>query len=433
VSTLVVRSGAPLVGKASVPGDKSISHRALMLAAIAEGKSRVQGFLPAGDCLATVRCLEELGVQIEREEQTTLTVHGRGLRGLKPSPMPLNCDRSGTTMRLLSGILAGQPFLSVLDGDAQLRKRPMGRITEPLRLMGATVEDEQGKAPITIEGGDLVGISYRMPMASGQVKSAILMAGLFADGPTSVEEPGPSRDHTERMLKAMGANLRTDGKTITLHPGALLISRDVHIPGDVSSAAFLVAAATMLPTSKLHLSQVGVNPTRMGLLETLRSMGAQVNESSQRMVSGEPVADLTVEHSELQARDFDGALIVRMIDEIPLLALVASQAQGTTRVSDAGELRHKETDRISATVTELRKLGVHIEELPDGFIVRGPTTLWGADVDCQGDHRLAMTLTIGGLLALGTTSVRGSERIGDSYPGFVETLCALGAEVHEQD
>jgi len=280
LSILVVRSGAPLLGKTTVPGDKSLSHRALILGAIAQGSSRVQGFLPAEDCLATVKCLEALGIRIEQEDKTTLIVHGCGLRGLKPPSTTLNCVRSGTTMRLLSGILAGQPFRSVLDGDLQLRQRPMARITEPLRLMGAIFEDVNGRAPLTIQGGDLVGVNYRLPMASAQVKSAILLAGLFADGPTTVEEPGPSRDHTERMLGTMGANLDIDGRTITLHPGPLLASQDVHIPGDVSSAAFLLAAAAMLPTSNLHLAQVGVNPTRMGLLEALTSMGARVNVSN---------------------------------------------------------------------------------------------------------------------------------------------------------
>jgi len=411
LSILVVRSGAPLLGKTTVPGDKSLSHRALILGAIAQGSSRVQGFLPAEDCLATVKCLEALGIRIEQEDKTTLIVHGCGLRGLKPPSTTLNCVRSGTTMRLLSGILAGQPFRSVLDGDLQLRQRPMARITEPLRLMGAIFEDVNGRAPLTIQGGDLVGVNYRLPMASAQVKSAILLAG---------------------MLGTMGANLDIDGRTITLHPGPLLASQDVHIPGDVSSAAFLLAAAAMLPTSNLHLAQVGVNPTRMGLLEALTSMGARVNVSNHGETAREPVADLSIEYSELRAMDFRGVQMVRLIDEMPLLALLASQAKGTTRVSDADELRHKEVDRISGTVVELRKLGVEIKELPDGFIVSGPTTLRGADVDCQGDHRLAMTLAIAGLLSSGTTSVRGSECIGDSFPGFVETLRALGADVHEQ-
>jgi len=427
MSDLTVQPGGRLSGHVAVPGDKSISHRALLLGALAEGASRISGFLPASDCLATLRCLTDLGVEIEEVDPTKLLVRGRGLNGLTPPADPLDCGGSGTTMRLLSGILAGQPFQAVLTGNEQLCRRPMSRITLPLRKMGAQVSDTEGHAPLTICGGRLKGLAYTLPVASAQVKSAVLLAGLYADGPTVVREPAPARDHTERMLTAMGADLTTVGPAITLRPGPSLQARHVDVPGDISSAAFLMAAAVLTPGSSLTLARVGVNPTRRGVLDVLRTMGADIRLDGVADSAGEPVADITVRHSELQATEIGGELIPRLIDELPLLALVATQAQGTTLIRDAAELRVKETDRIATTAAELRKLGAQIEARPDGFLVRGPSTLIGAEVDSHGDHRLAMTLAVAGLLAEGETVVSDTSCIDDSYPGFAEALCRLGA------
>lgn len=427
---LVVEGSGPLQGRVRVPGDKSISHRALLLGAIAEGEMRVENWLPAGDCQATLRCLRALGVEIEQHTPTTLTVHGRGLRGLRPPTEVLDCRGSGTTMRLLAGILAGHPFESVLDGHAGLRRRPMGRIIEPLRQMGARVEGRDGGyPPLRIHGGDLQGIDYALPVASAQVKSCLLLAGLYAVGPTTVREPGPARDHTERMLRAMGADLQVDGAAITLTPSPRPL-RPLHlrVPGDLSSAAFLLVAALLVPGSVVRIEGVGVNPTRTGLLDVLRAMGAEIALRNARERGGEPVADLHVEASSLHGTTVQGELVVRMIDEFPILAVAATQAEGRTVVHDARELRVKETDRIAAVTMELRKLGAHVEERPDGFVVEGPTPLRGAVVNSHGDHRLAMALAVAGLVAKGTTVVEGAEVMGDSFPGFVEMMRGMGGQ-----
>ncbi len=427
---LIVEGSGPLRGRVRVPGDKSISHRALLLGAIAEGETRVENWLPAGDCQATLHCLRALGVEIEQHDPTTLTVHGRGLRGLRPPTEVLDCRGSGTTMRLLAGILAAQPFESVLDGHAGLRRRPMRRIIAPLRQMGAQIEGrDDGYPPLRIHGGDLQGIDYALPVASAQVKSCLLLAGLYAEGPTTVREPGPARDHTERMLRAMGADLQVDGPVITLTPSERpLRPLRLRVPGDLSSAAFLLVAALLVPGSAVTIEGVGVNPTRTGLLDVLHAMGAQVELGNLRESGGEPVADLRVEAGPLRGTTIQGDLVVRMIDEFPVLAVAATQAEGRTVVRDARELRVKETDRIAAVATELRKLGAHIEERPDGFVVEGPTRLQGTVVDSHGDHRLAMALAVAGLVAEGTTVVEGAEVIGDSFPGFVEVVQGMGGQ-----
>ena len=454
MSALIVRAGTPLRGRVQVPGDKSISHRALLLAAIAEGESRVSGFLPAADCLATLRCLRGLGVKIETSCQAqgsqgmTLIVRGRGLHGLRPPQGPLDCGGSGTTMRLLSGILAGQPFRSVLTGNAQLSRRPMARIAIPLRQMGACITDTDGHAPLAIEGERLRGIDYTLPVASAQVKSAILLAGLYADGPTTVREPAPTRDHTERMLQAMGVKVQTmrggDRETerpgeetdVALSPCRLvtlspcpLVPLSQTVPGDFSSAAFLLAAAVLVPGSEVIIEDVGVNPTRTGALEALRAMGADIRVDNERDCGGEPVADLRVQAGELRATEVGGTIIPRLIDELPLLALVATQARGVTVIRDAAELRVKESDRIATTVAELRRLGAEIEARPDGFVVQGPSPLVGSEVDSHGDHRLAMMLAVAGLLAEGETWVHDVECIADSFPGFAETVRRLGGDI----
>jgi 3-phosphoshikimate 1-carboxyvinyltransferase len=421
-----------LRGSATVPGDKSISHRTLLLGAIAEGISRVHNWLPAADCQATLNAVRALGVTVGQPSPTELLVHGVGRRGLRPPAAPIDCQGSGTTMRLLAGIFAGQPFTSTLDGHAGLRRRPMGRVAIPLREMGATVETRDGCPPLAVTGGNLRGIDYRLPVASAQVKSAILLAGLYAEGQTVVRQPGPARDHTERMLKAQGADLvaQLAEGVITLTPSSQpLAPCSLTIPADFSSAAFPLVAALLVPSADLRLEGVGVNPTRTGLLDVLRQMGAEITLLNQSDQGGEPVADLQVRGSRLRGVEVGGDTVVRMIDEFPVLAVAATQAQGETLVRDARELRLKETDRIAAVVAELGALGASIEERADGFWVSGPTRLRGARVQSHGDHRLAMALVVAGLIADGETVVEGVEVIGDSFPRFVGLMQNLGAEL----
>ncbi|MEE8390139.1 MAG: 3-phosphoshikimate 1-carboxyvinyltransferase [Anaerolineae bacterium] len=431
---MAVHPSGPLCGRARVPGDKSISHRALLLGALAEGASQVSGFLPSGDCLATLACLRALGIEAdcpnptEAHDDATLTVHGRGLRGLQAPTEPLNCIRSGTTMRLLAGILAGQAFESTLTGELQLLRRPMQRITEPLGQMGAEIEDTDGHAPLTVRGRQLRGYDHTLTVASAQVKSALLLAGLHADGPTIVRQPGPARDHTERMLAAMGAIIEVSDLIVTLAPSpSPLIPLTLTIPGDISSAAFPLVAAVLVPNSEITIENVGVNPTRTGLLGVLRAMGAEIVLENEREEGGEPMADVTIRTSRLAGVEVGGDTVVRMIDEFPVLAVAATQAHGTTRVRDAGELRVKETDRIAAIVAGLRALGARIDPLPDGFIIEGPTPLHGATVDSHGDHRLAMALAVAGLIAEGKVVIQNAECIADSFPGFVELMQSIGA------
>ncbi|MDY7042095.1 MAG: 3-phosphoshikimate 1-carboxyvinyltransferase [Chloroflexota bacterium] len=427
MSSLTARPSGRLRGRISVPGDKSISHRALLLGALAEGANRISGFLPSGDCLATLACLRALGVEIEIHDATTLTVRGQGLRGLQANAVPLNCARSGTTLRLLSGILAGQLFESTLAGEPQLLRRPMRRVVEPLRQMGAEIEDTDGHAPLVIRGRRLRGCDHDLLIASAQVKSALLLAGLYAAGPTIVRQPGPARDHTERMLAAMGANIKKSNLTVTLSPPPSLSPLSPSIPGDISSAAFPLVAATLLPGSEVTIAGVGVNPTRTGLLDVLRGMGAEIKLDNERRESGEPVADVTVRASALRGVEVGGTTVVRMIDEFPVLAVAATQAQGITRVRDAAELRVKETDRIATIVGELRTLGARIEPLPDGFVVEGPAPLRGATLDSHGDHRSAMALAVAGLIAEDEVVIENAECIDDSFPGFVELMQGIGA------
>jgi 3-phosphoshikimate 1-carboxyvinyltransferase len=424
----------PLRGCARVPGDKSISHRALMFAALADGDSRIEGFLPSGDCLATLDCLRALGVEItplpyrERgNHATTLTVHGHGLHGLQRPAAPLNCVRSGTTMRLLAGILAGQAFESILTGDPQLLRRPMRRVTEPLRRMGAEIEDADGYAPLVVRGRPLHGYGHTLTVASAQVKSALLLAGLYAEGSTVVHQPGPARDHTERMLVAMGAEVAVDGLDVTLTPVDTLAPNSLAIPGDISSATFPLVAAVLINGSEVTVEGVGVNPTRTGLLDVLREMGAEIVVQNAREQGGEPVADVTVRASELSGVEVSGQTVVRMIDEFPVLAVAATQTHGATRVRDAAELRVKETDRVAVIVEGLRAMGARIEPQPDGFIVEGPTPLKGAVVDSHGDHRLAMALAVAGMVAEGETVIENADCIADSFPGFAGLMQGLGA------
>jgi 3-phosphoshikimate 1-carboxyvinyltransferase len=421
-----IQAAGPLTGVFRVPGDKSVSHRAIMLGALAEGVTEAEGFLTGEDCLSTVACFRRLGVETA-VEGTAATVWGRGLRGLRPPEGMLDVGNSGTTLRLLTGILAGQPFPAVLTGDASIRRRPMARVMEPLRAMGARIEGSDGDcAPVRVRGGGLRGITYRLPVASAQVKSAILLAGLYAEGETVVQEPQPSRDHTERMLQYFGADLRQEPGQMTLRPGKILRGQPVAVPGDISSAAFLIALALIVPGSSICVENVGVNPTRTGILTAFQAMGASIRIRNPRTQGGEPVADIEAQASQLRAGEISGDLIPTMIDEIPIYAAAALFAEGTTVIRDAGELKVKESNRIQVMAAELAKLGGQVEETPDGLLLQGgrdrARRLAGAPVDSHQDHRTAMSLAVLGRAIAGETAISGAECVGISFPGFFEML-----------
>ncbi len=426
-TSLLVQASKDLRGTTAVPGDKSISHRAVMLAALADGTSEVRGWLAAGDTEATLHSVKALGVHVERPAHDVLRVHGSG--GLQAAEMPLDFANAGTGIRLMTGIMVGQPFASVLDGSHQLRRRPMNRIITPLAQMGADIHGEGGRAPLRIQPAGLRGIRYEMPVASAQVKSAVLLAGLFARGETTVVEPGPTRDHSECMLRAAGVDVQSEGAVVTLYPPQRLQALDFHVPGDFSSAAFLLVAAATTPVSEIRLTGINLNPTRTGLLDALRMMGAEIQVSEASMEAGEPAGTLTVKYRPLSGIEIGGDLVVRMIDEFPALMVAALCAEGRTTVCDAGELRLKETDRLSVMTQELRRLGARIDEREDGFVIEGPQKLQGADVDGHDDHRIAMSLTLASMLAQGQTRVHDAECIADSFPGFAETMRSLGARV----
>lgn len=422
---------AKLQGSFSVPGDKSISHRALLLGAIASGKTEVGNCPVAEDVISTARCLQQLGVRIDEVGTTSVLVHGVGGANLQKTEEPLDCGNSGTTMRLLMGILAAHRFESLLTGDASLQKRPMDRVAIPLQRMGAKVEGrtERYLPPIKMQGGKLKPIEWALPVASAQAKSAILLAGLFAEGTTLVHEPAPSRDHTERMLRSFGAEVIVKGLSVAVIGPARLKGTKIVIPGDPSSAAFFLCAAAALPGSEVTAIGISVNPTRSGYLDILKRMCAEVTVHNERIQGGEPVADVTVRSSKLKGTTISGELIPSAIDELPVLAAIATVAEGTTVIRNAQELRVKESDRIAAMVSELRKLGAKVEELSDGMVVHGGSKLVGAEVDSHGDHRVAMALTVAGLLAEGETVVHNYDCIAISFPQFPQVLASLGAEV----
>ncbi|MBC7328339.1 3-phosphoshikimate 1-carboxyvinyltransferase [bacterium] len=418
---LLCRKAKEFEGRIRVPGDKSISHRAAMLASIGEGESVIESFNTCKDCQSTLKCLKSLGVEWERREEK-VWINGRGLWGLREAENILNAGNSGTTIRLLSGILAGQIFLSVITGDASLRRRPMDRIKIPLELMGAKIMARASRyPPLAIWGGKLKGIEYRLPVASAQVKSCLLLAGLYAEGETRIYEPAPSRDHTERMLSYMGVNLERDGG-ISIKGGVSLNPLKLSIPGDFSSAAFFLALA-LLTNSRLVIQDVGLNPTRTGMLNVLKNMGAKVEIKNVREVGNEPIGDLEVIGGELE-----GTLIEKdiplMIDEIPILAILGARAKGITEIRNAKELRHKEADRIRALAIGLRRMGIDVEEREDGMLIKGGEPK-GAIVNSYGDHRIAMAFTILGLASEGETLIRGVECIDISFPGFVSILKSL--------
>ena len=419
----------PLRGSISVPADKSISHRAAILASLANGQTRIENYLQSETTHATLDCLRAMGANIEQIDATTLVVRGNGLRGLREPSDVMFCKGSGTTMRLLAGLCAGQNFFSILDGTPALKRRPMARVTEPLKMMGAQIlgRDNNRLPPLAIRGAfRLHGIDYTMNVASAQVKSAILLAALFADSPTTVREPSLSRDHTELMLQGCGAEIEIRNSKFEIqvqHAVELRIpNSEFRIPSDFSSAAFFIVAALILPGSELRIENVGVNKTRIGMLDALNAMGAQIKIENEHAESGEPVADLIVRASEMRGTQVFGEMIPRMIDEFPIFAIAATQANGETLVRDAQELRVKESDRIATLAQELHKMNARIEERADGFVITGPTPLRGARVSAHNDHRLAMSLAVAGLIAQGETIIDGWESVADSFPNFSELL-----------
>ena len=425
----IVEPSALRSGSVSVPGDKSISHRALMLASIAEGETHIRGFLDGEDCLATMAALVHLGATIDATGRTNLIVRGRGKDGLSAPAGELDLGNSGTAMRLMTGILAGQPFTATLTGDLSLSARPMDRIIEPLAQMGVRIDSDDGRPPLTIHGNPgLSGILYELPVASAQVKSAVLLAGLYAKNETTIIEPSATRDHTERMLAAMGADIAVGETQIVLRGGQSLSGAEIEVPGDLSSAAFLIGAALLADAGELMITNVGVNPTRTGVIDILRSMGGDIELENVRLYGEEPVADIRVRASRLVGVDIDPALAPLAIDEFPLLFVAAAAASGVTRFSGLGELRVKESDRISAMCDGLRALGIALSESEDGATVQGGAIAGGSVQSC-GDHRIAMAFAIAGTIAQWPVRIEDTAAVDTSFPGFVESLRSLGVNI----
>lgn len=413
----------PLKGEITVPGDKSISHRGIMLGALANGTTSITNFLKGADCLSTISCFQKMGIEIEETENEIL-VHGKGLHGLSAPKEILDAGNSGTTTRLISGILAGQNFSCDLTGDASIQKRPMKRIMTPLSMMGADITSvhNNGCAPLHIKGAPLKGISYQSPVASAQVKSCVLFAGLYADGKTSVTEPFLSRNHSELMLSSFGASVQTCGTTATIEPEPVLTAQKVEVPGDISSAAFFIAAGLLIPGSELLIKNVGINPTRDGILRVCRQMGANLELLNTRTQCGEPVADILVKHSELNGTVIEGDLIPTLIDELPVIAVMAACANGETIVRNAEELKVKESNRLEIIVHHLSEMGCDITGTEDGMIIRGGKPLHGAVLESHLDHRIAMSFAVAGLVADGETEITNADCVNISYPGFYRDL-----------
>ena len=415
-----------LVGHVAVPGDKSISHRAVLVGAICEGETRISGFGRSGDTEATIAAVRALGVDVHEDDIDTLTVHGVGLRGLSEAEQALDCANAGTLMRLLPGLLSGQRGRFELVGDESLSARPMERIAEPLRLMGASIETTDGHAPLVVEGASLTPIDYELPVASAQVKSAVLLAGLLADGETTIVEPLPTRDHTERLLERAGAAIRRRPQSVSVRGAERLVLGEIEIPGDFSSAAPLLVAAAIVPGSELTVHGVGLNPRRTGLVAVLERMGARVAVYNRRSIGGEPAGDIEMRASELVGTTVTAAEVPTLVDELPLFAVAACHAHGDSLVRGAAELRLKETDRIDAVAEELRRLGGHIRATPDGFRIRGvPARLRGGVFDTRGDHRLAMLGAVAGVSSREGVELRGAEAVETSFPGFFRVLAQL--------
>lgn len=420
---MVIQKIKKAVGQIKVPGDKSISHRAVMLGSLANGVTEISGFLKGADCLSTIDCFRKMGIDIDINGEN-VTVHGNGLRGLKKPDKMLYTGNSGTTTRLLCGILAGQNFDTSITGDASIQKRPMGRVVQPLSTMGAKVENEY--CPLYITGTKLHGIDYKMPVASAQVKTAIILAGLYADGETVIHEIEKSRDHTELMLSAMGADLTVDNLDITVKPTNDLTAVNVDVPGDISSAAFFLVLGAIMPNSQITVTNVGINPTRTGIIDVLKDMGADITLENVHTSAGETVADITVRSSSLKGTTVGGDIIPRLIDELPIIAVAAVFADGQTVIKDAQELKVKETNRIRAVVDEFNKCGIDITETDDGMIINGGKSIHGADFKTYGDHRMAMSLTVLAQLADGESTLDDSDCACVSYPTFFDDFYKLG-------
>lgn len=420
---MVIQKIKKAVGQIKVPGDKSISHRAVMLGSLANGVTEISGFLKGADCLSTIDCFRKMGIDIDINGEN-VTVHGNGLRGLKKPDEMLYTGNSGTTTRLLCGILAGQNFDTSITGDASIQKRPMGRVVQPLSTMGAKVENEY--CPLYITGTKLHGIDYKMPVASAQVKTAIILAGLYADGETVIHEIEKSRDHTELMLSAMGADLTVDNLDITVKPTNDLTAVNVDVPGDISSAAFFLVLGAIMPNSQITVTNVGINPTRTGIIDVLKDMGADITLENVHTSAGETVADITVRSSSLKGTTVGGDIIPRLIDELPIIAVAAVFADGQTVIKDAQELKVKETNRIRAVVDEFNKCGIDITETDDGMIINGGKSIHGADFKTYGDHRMAMSLTVLAQLADCESTLDDSDCACVSYPTFFDDFYKLG-------
>ena len=420
---MIFEQSKPLTGEVTVPGDKSISHRGIMLGAIAKGTTSITNFLKGADCLSTIACFRKMGIEIE-EKGKEILVHGKGLHGLQAPDGILDAGNSGTTTRLISGILAGQNFSCELTGDASIQKRPMKRIITPLSLMGAKIESIRGNdcAPLRIHGTSLKGIHYDSPVASAQVKSCILFAGMYADQKTSVTEPYLSRNHSELMLGSFGADIHTEGNTSVISPEPLLYGQEVAVPGDISSAAYFIAAALLIPSSELLLKNVGINPTRDGILRVCHKMGASIELLNKRIQCGEPVADLLVKHSPLKGTVIEGAIIPTLIDELPVIAVMAACAEGETIIRDAQELKVKESNRLEILVHHLTAMGCDVTGTEDGMIIRGGRPLKGAVLESHLDHRIAMSFAVAGLVAEGETEILNADCVNISYPDFYRDL-----------
>lgn len=417
-----IRKMNSVSGEITVPGDKSISHRAVMLSSLADGASDITGFLKGADCLATIDCFRKMGIDIEVSDEV-ITVHGKGMKGLKKPCEMLYAGNSGTTTRLLCGILSAQSFDSSITGDESIQKRPMKRVTQPLSLMGANIENEY--CPLYIKGGKLNGIDYKMTVASAQVKTALILAALFADSETVIYEKEKSRDHTELMLKAMGANIEVDNLKITVNKTDSLKAQDIRVPGDISSAAFFLVLGSIMPDSEITIKNVGLNPTRSGIIDVLCDMGADINIENERCEAGESVGDIRVRSAKLHGVKVGGAIIPRLIDEIPVIAAAALFAEGETVIYDAKELKVKETDRIQAVVDEFKKCGADITATDDGMIINGGKPLCGANFKTYGDHRMAMSLAIVAQLASGESTLDDAECVSVSYPNFFDDFYSI--------
>ena len=415
-----------LKGEITVPGDKSISHRSIMLGALANGTTTVRGFLMGEDCLSTIDCFRKLGIDIDVTDDL-VTIHGKGLHGLRKPDCELYTGNSGTTTRIISGILAGQDFECSLNGDASIQKRPMKRIMEPLSMMGANIESVKGNgcAPLLIKGSKLHGINYQSKVASAQVKSAILFAGLYADSPTFVSEPVLSRNHTEIMMEFFGGKLNVNGTTVGIEPGVEFEGRDIEVPGDISSAAFFIVAGLITPNSEILIKNVGINPTRDGIIKVCEAMGGDITILNKTNKNGETTADILVKSSELKGTVIEGDIIPTLIDELPVIAVMAAFANGETVIKDAAELRVKESDRIELMVNNLKAMGADVTGTPDGMIINGGNELNGASVFCAMDHRIAMAMSIAGINASGVTDIPESDCVNVSYPGFFETINSI--------